>query len=238
MNQFATYTDAYSRVHRNMWPVMKPDLELQQDVAAELSWDVSIGAARISAKVHGDIATLSGEVDSYARRWRAGDAALRVRGIRGVLNELHVRLPASCQRPDAEIAEIARVALRWNSLVPAEGVAVTVEDGMVTLSGQVEWEHQRHAAEAELRDMIGVRDLLNLIEVRPVAEPRHVATRIEAALRRLFRRRARNVSVIVNGGTVTLHGQLDSWSERLAARHAAWGAPGVRNVIDQTTIAA
>lgn len=211
---------------------------LTQDVTSELMWDSAIGTAPVVVEVFDDIVTLRGRVASHALRSRAAAAALRVSGINGVLNELDVRLPPACRRSDTEIAEAARHALRWNSLIPAGCVEVTVEDGLVTISGHVEWEHQREAVEVELRDMVGVRDLLDLIEIKPVAEPRHITTKIEGALRRLFRRRANNISVIVNGATVTLHGQLDSWSERLAARHAAWGAPGIRNVIDQTTIVA
>jgi osmotically-inducible protein OsmY len=89
-----------------------------------------------------------------------------------------------------------------------------------------------------MRNLVGIKGLVNLIEIKPRIEPRDVTRQIEAALRRRSFRRAKSVSVVMNGGTVTLCGQLDSPSERNAARLAAWRAPGVRNVVDQTTIAA
>jgi len=108
----------------------------------------------------------------------------------------------------------------------------------LVLSGNVEWEYQSRAAESAMRNLVGIKGLVNLIEIKPRIEPRDVARQIEAALRRRSFRRAKTISVVVNGGTVTLCGQLDYPSERNAARLAAWRASGVRNVVDQTTIAA
>lgn len=216
---------------------MKSDLELQQDVMAELGWDPVICDCRIDAEVHDSMVTLTGNVNSHAQRWRATAAALRVRGVRGVVSELHVDLPAACRLPDGRVSEAIHHALRWNTLIPPNRVQVSVEEGRVTLSGELEWEYQRWAAESEVRDMLGVRDLLNLIEIKPRSEPRDVGGKIAAALNRRVCRRDARVSVIMNGGIVTLSGQLESWNERRAARLAAWAAPGVRNVIDQTTLA-
>jgi osmotically-inducible protein OsmY len=117
-------------------------------------------------------------------------------------------------------------------------VKASVKHGWVVLSGNVEWEYQSRAAESAMRNLVGIKGLTNLIEIRPAMEPRDCTRQIEAALRRRSHRRARNVSVVVNGGTVTLCGQLDSPSERNATRLVAWRAPGVRNVVDETTIAA
>lgn len=217
---------------------MKSDAELQRDVTDELHWDPATGSCRIAVGVKDGVVTLTGRLDSHAQCWRAAVAVLRVQDVRGVISDLHVDLPPSCRRSDAEITDAANHALRWNAVIPADRVYVAVEDGRVTLSGKVEWEYQRRAAEAEVRDLTGVRDLLNLIEIAPRIEPRDVSRNIEAALNRRVRRRANRLSVLVNGGVVTLCGQLDSWSERHAARLAAWAAPGVRNVIDQTTITA
>lgn len=217
---------------------MKSDQELRRDVLAELRWDPATRECAIDAAAHDGLITLTGQVRSYAQRWRATAAALRVRGVGGVASTLQVELLPACCIPDATLCEAAYRALRWNTLIPPNCVRVTAEQGRVTLSGTLEWEYQRRAAEAELRDMLGVSDLLNLIEIKPRVEPQDVGRKIEAALRRRVLRRASEVSVIVNGGIVTLSGQLDSWSERHAARHAAWAAPGVRNVIDETTFVA
>ena len=217
---------------------MKADRELQHDVAAELDWDPSIDASRIGVEVHEGVVTLAGLVDSYAQKCRAQTAAWRVDGVKGVIADLDVELPGADRRSDDGIARAARNMLAWNSSIPPRRVRVVVERGWVVLSGTVEWEYQSRAAESAMRDLVGIKGLVNLIEIKPETEPGDVARQIEAALRRRFFHHARDISVAVNGGTVTLCGRLDSSSERNAARLAAWRAPGVRSVVDQTTIAA
>lgn len=217
---------------------MKTDRELQCDVAAELNWDPSVDASRIDVEAHAGIVTLSGLVNSYAQKCSARTAAWRVSGVAGVAANLEVELPGTHRRSDEEIAKAARSMLAWNASVPPRQVKVSVKHGWVVLSGSVEWEYQSRAAESALRNLLGIKGLVNLIEIKPKIEPRDVTRLIEAALRRRSFRRARNILVVVNGGTVTLCGQLDSSGERNAARLAAWRAPGVRNVVDETTIAA
>jgi osmotically-inducible protein OsmY len=217
---------------------MKTDRELQRDVTAELNWDPSVDAARIDVEARDGIVTLAGLVNSHAGKYRAQTAAWRVGGVKGVLADLEVELPDGDRRSDEDIAKAARKVLAWNASVPPRKVRVTVKDGWLVLSGKVEWEYQSRAAESAMRNLMGIRGLANLIEISPAMEPRDVTRQIEAALRRRSRRRARDISVMVNGGTVTLCGQLDSPSERNAARLAAWRAPGVRSVVDETTVVA
>ena len=216
---------------------MKPDKELQRDVTAELNWDPSVDASRIDVEVYAGIVTLSGLVNSYAQKCSAQTAAWRVDGVEGVIADLEVELPMSDRRQDRDIGKAAHDVLAWNTSIPARRVKVAVKHGWLVLSGHVEWEYQSRAAESAMRNLVGIKGLVNLIEIKPRLEPRDVTRQIEAALRRRSFRHAKAISVVVNGGTVKLCGQLDSPSERNAARLAAWRAPGVRNVVDQTTIA-
>ena len=64
-----------------------------------------------------------------------------------------------------------------------------------------------------------------------------VKSDIEAALKRHASKDAQEITVAVNGPDVTLSGNVHSCSERELAIHAAWNAPGARNVVDETTIA-
>jgi len=217
---------------------MKTDKELQRDVTAELNWDPSVDSGRIDVEVQAGIATLTGLVNSYAQKCSAQTAAWRVSGVEGVIADLEVELPSNDWRSDRDIAKAAHNVLAWNTSIPPRRMKVAVKHGWLVLSGNVEWEYQSRAAESAMRNLVGIKGLVNLIEIKPRIEPRDVTRQIEAALRRRSFRRAKTISVVVNGGTVTLCGQLDSPSERNATRLAAWRAPGVRNVIDQTTIAA
>lgn len=216
----------------------RPDSRIKDDVIAELAWDPSIDASRIDTAVHEGVVRLSGTVGSYAQKYLSRMAAWRVTGVMGVVAGLFVELPEGDKYPDSDLVRAALSLLAWNASIPPHRIRVAVENSRVMLSGKVEWEFQRRAAECAIRNLVGITGLVNLIQVEPGIEPRDVTRSIEAALRRGSFERAKNVSVTMNGGTVTLCGQLDSPNERAAARMAAWRAPGVRNVVDQTMITA
>ena len=216
---------------------MSNDRQLQQDVIAELSWDAAVNASRIGVEAKNGIITLSGHVESYAQKWAAERAAQRVSGVKGVAVEMDVVLPGSSQRTDADIASAARNALEWNTLIPRDAVAVMVEDGHITLSGDVEWAYVRTAAESSVRGLLGVKGVNNLIRIRPQIKPSDVKTKIEAALQRRAHLDARSISVDVDKGTVTLVGTVDSLSERVTVENAVWNAPGVQKVVDNLIVA-
>jgi osmotically-inducible protein OsmY len=115
---------------------MKTDKELRKDVTAELEYEPSIDATEMGVAVKDGVVTLTGSVHSYFEKWRAERAAERVEGVRAVANELEVRLPGDSKRRDTDIAAAAVNALKWNSLIPADKVKVTVEDGWITLKGR------------------------------------------------------------------------------------------------------
>lgn len=216
---------------------MSTDRQLQQNVIAELGWDAAIDASRIGVEAKNGIVTLSGHVESYAQKWAAERAAQRVSGVKGIAVEIDVVLPGSSQRTDADIASAARHALEWNVLVPREAVAVMVEDGHVTLSGDVEWAYVRTAAESSVRGLLGVKGVSNLIRIRPQIKPGDVKVKIEAALQRRAHLDARAISVEVDKGTVTLAGTVDSLAERVTVENAVWNAPGVQKVVDNLIVA-
>ena len=214
----------------------KTDRQLQKDVIDELAWDPSVDAARIGVEVTDGVVTLSGRVLSYAEKWNAEQAAQRVSGVKGVAIDLDVALPGEAEYTDAELARRAIAALEWSISVPRDAVKVRVEDGWVTLSGDVDWAYARDAAESCLRGLIGIKGVINNVSVRPKVALGNVKTRIEAALQRRAHADLKGISVTVEGGTVTLAGRVDSLAERLTMENAAWSAPGVRDVVDNLTI--
>ncbi|MBM0232947.1 BON domain-containing protein [Micromonospora sp. STR1_7] len=215
---------------------VRDDQRIQRDVLAELAWDARLRPNEIGVTVDQGVVTLSGFVDSVARRWAAARCAQRVRGVRAVADEIEVRLTGTPGRTDAEIAIAASRALEWDSFVPAERLDVTVANGWLVLRGEVEFGWQRRAAEGELRRLDGVRGITNLVEVRPSAPPPGDRLRhdVQRALLRTIG--AERVSVEVDGDTLVLAGVVRSWWERDQVQRVAWSAPGVRVVHDQLLV--
>jgi osmotically-inducible protein OsmY len=217
----------------------RTDIQIQRAVLDELAYEGRLQPNEIGVAVKDGIVTLTGWVDSYAKKWAAEEAAFRVLGVQAVANEIEVRLPIASERTDADIAAAAMRALEWDALVPVDKVRVTVSKGWVTLDGQVEWRYQRDDAERVVRRLIGVRGITNLITVVPKLKPvaDELKRKIEDALLRSAETEAKRITVEVDGNKVVLKGTVRSWAEKQEAQRAAWSAPGVASVDNQIKVA-
>lgn len=153
-----------------------------------------------------------------------------VRGVKAVVGNLQVALPAHYERSDEEIARAASNAIAWNTILPKDRIQVWVDNGRVTLEGSVDWQYQRKSADKCVRYLAGVKDVNNHITVKPTADRIAVKTQIEAALLRNAKLDANNIHVEVRGDRVILGGTVQSWVERQEAERAAWASPGVSDV--------
>ena len=212
------------------------DRELRQNVLNALEWEPSVDATDVGVTVDEGVVTLRGDVRTYSERGAAERVALRVFGVKAVANDLKVRLASGYERTDGEIAQAAVHALQWNTLVPKQEVIVTVSDGIVTLKGSVEWQYQKDAAARAVRDLRGVKSVINMIAVRPHVHAADVQSKIENAFKRSAEIDARRISVAVHDGRVMLSGNVHTWAERREAARAAWSAPGVREVEDRLVV--
>jgi osmotically-inducible protein OsmY len=210
--------------------VKRDDIELRGKVLEELDWDPSFDAAGIGVTVKDGIVTLSGFVKSYPERRNAENAVRRVMGVKGMAEELAVKLSDETARTDADIAQAIVVALGSNISVPADRIQVTVEDGWVTLDGEVEWQFQKNTAENAMKYVRGVRALNNRIKIKPRVSSREVKSKIQAALARRAQAEANQITVESTGEKVVLRGTVHSWAEKEAVESAAWSAPGVSKV--------
>jgi len=165
----------------------------------------------------------------------AEQATQRVAGVKGRAVEMDVNLPGLSNRTDADLARSVENTLQW-SYLPAKGINVMVENGWVTLSGEVEWNYQRLGAADVVRDLIGVRGLSENIGIKSRAASSNIEAEIEAALKRRSNSKLQEITVAVHDGDVTLSGRVQSLWDRERTRELAWSSAGVKHVQDDLKI--
>ena len=198
------------------------DSQLRQDIIDELEFDPSLDAAHIGVAVDKNVVSLTGHVNSYAEKVAAIAAVRRVRGVHAIAENIEVRYPFQHKIADDQIAQRACDILDWDMLVPKGAIDVLVQDGWITLSGNVDWYYQKTAAEEDVRKLSGLCGVTNKIAIQPRVDPANVKSKIEAALERHTELEAKAIRVSVKkGNTVVLEGKVDNWDERRAVEHAA-----------------
>ena len=212
------------------------DRTLRQDIIDELDFVPSIDASSIGVAVEDGIVTLSGHVASYTQKTTVERVIGRVKGVKGIAEEIEVRYPGAVGTSDDEIAKRAVSLIKWSSVVPADKVQVKVQKGWVTLTGTLEWNYQKTGAADVLRHLEGVTGIGNMIELKPRGSSVDVKKHIEDALKRSAEVEAKGIRINVSGGKVTLEGSVKAWHERGVAEQAAWATSGVSVVDDRLTI--
>ncbi len=214
------------------------DKLVREDVLDELEFDPSIDATNIGVAVDDGVVTLTGHVSSFAEKTAAECATRRVKGVRAIAQEIEVRYPSEKKTADDEIAKRALTVLNWGAMIPQDAVKVTVQKAWVTLTGEVNWQYQKKAAEDAIRKLSGVTGVSNCISIKPqTVDVSDIKKQIEDALARHAQIEAQAIRVDVrDGNKVSLQGKVDSWEEREAVENAAWSVAGVQSVDDRLTI--
>lgn len=209
---------------------MSHDSQLQQFVLNALAWEPSIVAGHIGVTADAGVVTLSGHVTTYAQKLAAETAARGVKGVKAVVEDIKVRLPSDEQPSDERIAAAAVTRLGWNVSVPRDAVKIKVENGWVTLTGEVDWHFERIAAEQDIRHLFGVTGVSNHIKIKPRAIASTISDDIMHALHRSWFFDPAAITVTVNDGRVRLTGTVTSPHDRQVAAATAWAASGVTEV--------
>jgi osmotically-inducible protein OsmY len=218
-----------------MVTLLKSGIQLQQDVLDEFAWDPQLDPADVGVEVDAGVVTLTGTVDSYVSKIAAERAAKRVDGVRAIANNITVRKVGA--QTDTDIAKAAATAVEANSLLPVGAIDITVNNGKVTLTGQVSWEYQRTSALNTVQNIAGVRDVLNLLTIeQPSISPVEIKSGIERALVRAAELDADHIHVRGEDGHVWLTGTVHTWAAKQAAADAAWRAKGVTRVTNEIEV--
>jgi osmotically-inducible protein OsmY len=210
---------------------MKKDLEIQKNVVEELKCIPLINANEIGVIVKNGIVTLSGTTDSYPKKVAIEKAVKKVKGVKGIAEDIAVNLTNAYTKTDSEIAQAILSALEWQIADQADQVTILVEDGWVTVEGSVDWDFQRKSIKKIAENIIGVKGISNNIKIiqRPVSSD--IKNKIVAAFIRNASIDASKIDIVTEGSKVILSGTVNTWAEYEEAERSAWSTPGV-NVIE------
>jgi osmotically-inducible protein OsmY len=214
---------------------MSDDKSLKQAVLDELAWEPSVNAAHIGVTANNGVVTLMGHVENYFQKLAAEKATRRVNDVKAVAEEIEVRLPFNVKHGDEEIASAAANRLNWDSTIPRDVVMAKVENGWITLTGEVDWHFQQEAAVNDVRGLWGVVGVSNGITIKPKPNTSAIKENILLALDRSWFNPAK-ISVTAKGGHVKLSGTVNSWYERVEAGDTAWAAPGTTSVENNISV--
>jgi len=209
---------------------MSTDLQLQQRVMDELEFEPEVNAAHIGVTVRDGVVTLTGHVSTFIEKLAAEQAARRVKGVSAVAQDIEIHFPGDPKTGDDEIASRAVKILQWHMAVPLQRLAIKVDHGVVTLSGDVDWYYQKARAEEDIRRLGGVREVLNEINVVMGLHAEEIRQQINAALSRRANLDPNAIVVVVDDGKVVLNGKVTNEDERVTAERVAWSAKGVAEV--------
>ncbi|MFY3551546.1 BON domain-containing protein [Achromobacter insolitus] len=212
------------------------DEELRRNVLDALEFDPRIDATGIGVAASQGVVTLTGHVGTYSEKYDAEKVAAHVKGVRGIAQDIEVRTGYEKGNSDDELAKRALNSIAWNVSIPDNKVQVKVQQGWVTLTGEVSWNFQRAAAESAVRRLSGVKGVANLIKLDAGVQINDVKERIQRALQRSAELEAHDIQVAVHDRKVTLTGRVRSWSDRHAAEQAAWSTPSVIGVEDKLVV--
>jgi len=215
---------------------MKNNSELQTDVQNAIKWEPLLNAAEIGVTAKDGVVSLTGVVDSYVKKMEAENATKKVIGVKAVVEKIEVKFPNSWTKTNAEVANEVLIALKSNWSVPKDKVTVKVEDGWVTLEGELNWNYQKEAAKNAVSFLTGVKGVTNNIKIKSEIHDAIEQKDVENALARSWPIKHSDIHVKVSGTKVTLTGTVHFLYQKEEAGRIAWKTPGILNLDNELTV--
>jgi osmotically-inducible protein OsmY len=207
---------------------MISNIELQKNVQDAIRWQPSLHGAEIGVTVHEGVVTLTGTVDSYPKKLEAETATKTVAGVKAVVEKIEVHHHEAWSKlNDNEIAEAIMKAYKWNWKIPNDKIIVKVENGWVTLSGEMVWNYQKEAAKNALKNLDGIAGVINNITIKSDRLDAMEKEIIEHHLQHSWALNPHEIKVKVDGTNVTLTGTVSSLYQKEEAERIAWNTPGI-----------
>ncbi|MEO6302597.1 MAG: BON domain-containing protein [Bacteroidia bacterium] len=210
--------------------------DLQKDVLNAIKWEPLLNAAEVGVTAKDGVVTLTGVVDSYAKKLEAETAAKNVVGVKAVVEAIEIKFVGFGKKPDSEIATDVIAALKWNWQFSSSKIKIKVENAWVTLEGELTWNYQREAAKNAIIHVSGIRGVNNEIKLKSETQAEVEKNTIEQALIRSSSVNAKEIQIQVKGNKVTLTGKVHSLTQKNEAERIAWAAPGVESIDNQLDI--
>jgi len=215
---------------------MRTDGQIKQDILDELVFQPNIDETQIGVIVEEGVVTITGTVDDFHKKVSAENLVKKIKGVKAVAEDIEVKYGIEFQKTDKEIAKAIVRAFEWNTAVPEDKITIEIQSGWITLSGEVEFWYQKDTARCVINGIIGVKGIINNIDIKPTIKPDEVKEKITRAFKRLADIEAENITIEVDQNTVTLHGKVHSLKEKEEATKTAYHIVGINKVVNQLIV--
>lgn len=219
-------------------PRLRTDEEIRDDVLAELAHNPRIAHSEIAVSVKHGTVTLNGMVSTLDEKHCAERAVKVIKGVRAVANDIEVKLPAEMRKADEGLAEQIGRLLSWYSSLRNMEVQAEVDDGRVTLTGEVDFLYQKALVAERVAELDGVSAVANRIKIRErhAIHEDEVKRQIVAALNRHASIEASHIHISIADGEVRLEGVVGAYRERDLVVEAVRATAGVQNIVDNLKV--
>jgi osmotically-inducible protein OsmY len=215
---------------------MKNNEELRTDVQNAIKWEPLLKKVEVGVSAKDGVVSLTGAVDSYIKKLEVEKAVKKVIGVKALVENIEVKFPSDWMKTDAEIAVEVLAALKTNWSVLEDKVSVKVENGWVTLEGELPWNYQKEAAKSAINYLAGVKGVKNNIKIKSETHDAIEQKDVEHAIGRSWSVDDSDIHVSVSGTTVTLTGTVTSWYQKDEAGRIAWNTPGIWHVKNELAV--